>query len=85
MRRREVVGVQKETHTTAGLVAHGLFLVRRVRAGQKKAQPRGPIGGDAHPPLSVAQGSVLEQRKAQQLGKVLNGLVIVAHDERYGY
>src|SRR5262245_23786228 len=76
----EVIRLEKQENTSAGLIADPrcLFLSRRTR--QDKGRPSSARADD-DPPFPAAQRSILHDRESQALREVFDCLVILADEQ----
>ena len=80
----EVVGIEKQKDSATSLVANEWFLLRLRGSREYQARTVGSWGCDHHPTFVLFRlVSILDQREVQFLRIKLNGLIVVANDERY--
>ena len=77
----EVVGVQEEKDTAAGLIsdARGLFGSRGLSEQERRS--RGTGRRNQHPTFAGTEVGIFEEMKAKDMGVEGDGLVIVADDD----
>src|SRR5258706_4905906 len=80
----EVVGIEKQKDSTTGLVAYEWFLFGRRGSREQQARTVGSRGCDHDPAFVLFRlVGILDQPEVQLLRIKVNGLVVVANDERY--
>jgi hypothetical protein len=79
---REVVRLQEQEDTAAGLVADSLPLPLRGGAGEKERGARRAARPDDDPPLAAAERRVLDELEAQHAAEVGDRVVVVGNDDR---
>ena len=80
----EVIGIEKQKDSATSLVAYEWLLLRRRGSREQQARTNGSWGRDHHPALVLfGLVDVLDQPEVQLLRIELNGLIVVANDERY--
>jgi hypothetical protein len=76
----EIVGMEKEEDTAAGLMADKLLLFGSGGSGEKEARFDGTWRSDKDPALAV-DGGVLDKLEAEDAAIPVDGFVVVADDE----
>jgi hypothetical protein len=78
---QELVGVKKDKHAAAGLVANGEGLCGSGGFGEEESGAAGIRRSDENPTLVIGEGNVLEQLEAEFLGVEGEGFVVIADDD----
>jgi hypothetical protein len=78
----EIVGVEEQKDTAAGLIADGAGLFGSGGFGEEQGGAARVWRGDEEPAFVVRQGGIFEELEAKLMGEEGEGFVVVADDQR---
>jgi len=78
----EIIGVEKQENTTAGLIADGVRLLGCSGLREKETGAVGVWRRNNQPALVIGKGRVFNETEAEGLREEGESLIVVVHEER---